>query len=90
MGRKSHAERVVAGLGGLALLCGCLAAAAHPVEELRGTGDLGIVVERVSGSVVVIETTNPRALGRIDGLGDLSHASAVYSRDGRYAYGTGD
>ena len=26
------------------------------------------------------------ALGLIKGLGDLSHASAVYSRDGRYAY----
>ncbi|KAA3626491.1 MAG: protein nirF, partial [Proteobacteria bacterium] len=25
-------------------------------------------------------------LGRVEGLGDLSHASAVYSRDGRYAY----
>lgn len=50
------------------------------------TGDLGIVIERASGSVQVIETTRNRSLGRIEGLGDLSHASAVYSRDGRYAY----
>lgn len=70
----------------LALLCGCIAAAAHPPGELRGTGDLGIVIERAAGRVVVVETTTPRVLGHIDGLGDLSHASAVYSRDGRYAY----
>ena len=70
----------------VALLGGCLAAFAHEAGELRGTGDLGIVVERASGSVVVVETSTPRALGRIEGLGDLSHASAVYSRDARYAY----
>lgn len=55
-------------------------------DALRGTGDLGIVVERAAGSVLVIETTHRRTLSQIDGLGDLSHASAVYSRDARYAY----
>jgi protein NirF len=35
---------------------------------------------------MLIETTGRSALGRIQGLGDLSHASAVFSRDGRYAY----
>jgi protein NirF len=54
--------------------------------ELRGTGDLGLIIERASGAVQVIETTGRTSLGRIDGLGDLSHASAVFSRDGRYAY----
>ena len=53
---------------------------------LRGTGDLGIVVERARGSVQVIETSTDTALGRVEGLGDLSHASAVFSRDGRHAY----
>jgi protein NirF len=52
----------------------------------RGTGDLGIVIERASSSVQIIETTGNSSLGRIEGLGDLSHASAVYSRDGQYAY----
>jgi len=52
----------------------------------RGTGDLGIVVERAAGSVQLIETSGNSALGRVEGLGDLSHASAVFSRDGRYAY----
>jgi protein NirF len=52
----------------------------------RGTGDLGIVIERATGSVQVIETTTNTSLGRIEGLGDLSHASAVYSRDEQFAY----
>ncbi len=54
--------------------------------EVRGTGDLGIVIERASGSVQVINTSHRHSLGRIEGLGDLSHASAVYSRDARYAF----
>ncbi len=54
--------------------------------DLRGTGDLGIVVERASGSVLVVEHSGDSILHRIEGLGDLSHASAVYSRDGRYAF----
>lgn len=53
---------------------------------LRGTGDLGLVIERASGSLMLVETTGRSALGKISGLGDLSHASLVYSRDGRYAY----
>ncbi len=55
-------------------------------SELRGTGDLGIVVERASGSVVIVDTSKRVALGRVAGLGDLSHASAVFSRDQRFAY----
>jgi len=54
--------------------------------ELRGTGDLGLIVERATGAVQIIETTGRTSLGRVAGLGDLSHASAVFSRDGRYAY----
>ena len=57
-----------------------------PVSFARGTGDLGIVIERASGSIQVIETSSNTSLGTVSGLGDLSHASAVYSRDGRYAY----
>lgn len=70
----------------LALLIGAGAFAEGPAAPLRGTGDLGIVVERVNGSVQVIETTGNTALSRIEGLGDLAHASAVFSRDGRFAY----
>ena len=57
-----------------------------PESHARGSGDLGIVIERANGSVQVIETSTNTSLGRIYGLGDLSHASAVYSRDSRYAY----
>ena len=53
---------------------------------LRGTGDLGLVIERASGSVQVVNTTQRVALARVEGLGDLSHASVVFARDGRYAY----
>ncbi len=52
----------------------------------RGTGDLGILVERATGTLQLIETSGNSSLGRIEGLGDLSHASAVFSRDGRYAF----
>ena len=52
----------------------------------RGTGDLGIVIERASGSIKVLDTSRHEVLFRVEGLGDLSHASAVYSRDERYAF----
>ena len=54
--------------------------------ELRGSGDLGVVIERAGGSVLIVEHSNNTVLGRVEGLGDLSHASLVYSRDARYAY----
>ncbi len=54
--------------------------------QARGTGDMGILVERSNSSVQIIETSGNTSLGRVDGLGDLSHASVVYSRDQRYAY----
>jgi protein NirF len=66
------------------LLIATAADAGGPVT--RGTGDLGIIVERASGSVRIIDTTTRSILARVDGLGDLSHASAVFSRDQRYAF----
>ncbi|MCM2557399.1 protein nirF [Alcaligenes faecalis] len=66
-------------LGLLVALSGC----ANP---LRGTNDLGLVVERATGSVAVVETSHRSRLARIEGLGDLSHAHITYSRDGRYGY----
>lgn len=71
----------LAGIG-LALAAAWSAQAAEP----RGTGDLGIVVERAAGAVQIVETTGRRSLARVEGLGDLSHASAVFGRDGRHAY----
>lgn len=62
------------------------AASSPPAPALRGTGDLGIIVERASGRIKIIETTGRTAIGEVEGLGDLSHASAVFSRDGRYVF----
>lgn len=54
--------------------------------NLRATGDLGLVIEREQGTAQIINTSHPSMLSRVDGLGDLSHASVVFSRDQRYAY----
>ncbi len=54
--------------------------------ELRGTGDLGVVIERATGSILIIETTHKKIISKVEGLGDLSHASVVFSRDERFAY----
>ncbi len=54
--------------------------------EGRGTGDLGVIVERGAGRVLIVSTSDNRILHRVQGLGDLSHASVVFSRDQRYAY----
>ena len=61
------------------LLAGC-ASIAPPPERL------GLVVERASGSVRVLDRAGHRALGTIEGLGDVSHASIVYSKDARHAF----
>lgn len=55
-------------------------------SQPRGTGDLGLIIERASGHVTLVDTSTRQPYARIAGLGDLSHASVVYSRDGRYAY----
>ena len=68
----------------LVLALGVLSGCAN--SNLRGTGDLGVVVERATGSVQIVDTTHRTSLAKVDGLGDLSHASISYSRDARYAY----
>ena len=71
----------VTALAALMLLGAC---ATGP--EPRGTGDLGVVIERATGSVKLVEHSHDTVLGRIGDLGDLSHAAIVFSRDERYAY----
>ena len=75
-------------IAALALAAGAPALAATPAAApaLRGTGDLGVIIERAAGSVLIVETTGRRAIGRVEGLGDLSHASICFSRDERFAY----
>ena len=82
-------------IAALGVLSACASVTPAPVAAvaktanatvLRGTGDLGVIIERASGSVQVIDTSKMTSIASIPGLGDLSHASLVYSRDGRYAY----
>ena len=61
-----------------------LAGCAAPAPE--GTGDLGVVVERASGTLALINTSRREVLAKIEGLGDLSHASVVFARDGARAF----
>ena len=67
------------------LLCSALATPAL-AQELRATGDLGVVVERATGSVLIVDQSDHAAIGRVEGLGDLSHASLVFSPDERFAF----
>jgi protein NirF len=70
---------------GLAVAGLAIAACASGAPPLD-TAKLGVVVERATGSVQIVDQTKRTGLARIQGLGDLSHASIVYSRDQRYAY----
>lgn len=67
----------------LAMVAGC---ALTNQQALRGTGDLGIIIERAVGKVLIVETTTQTRIAEVEGLGNLAHASLVYSRDERYAY----
>jgi len=74
------------------LMCSCFLALTVSAcnitssNDLRATGDMGVVIERATGQVQIINHTSKSTLAQIDGLGDLSHASIVYSRDQRFAY----
>ena len=68
----------------LGLAASLLMTAAH--ADPTATGDLGLVIERAAGSVLLVDQSDRAALARIEGLGDLSHASLVYSPDERFAY----
>jgi len=79
-------------LGGLALagtlpwLPGCAALSPTAADAPAGTGDLGVVVERARGTLAIVNTSSRSVLAEVPGLGDLSHASVVFSRDGAWAY----
>jgi protein NirF len=86
---KADRRRAAFGIAAAAFLpafAGCAgtpsAAAADPV----GSGDLGLVIGRATGTLTVVNTSTKSALGTIEGLGDLSHASVVYARDGARAF----
>ena len=68
---------------GLALVA---AGAASAKDRVVATGDLGVIVERATGSVLIVDQSEMAALARVEGLGDLSHASVVFSPDQRFAF----
>lgn len=76
-------RRVVLWLGAICVASACSTA---PSVNVRGTGDLGVVIERASGRIQIVETSGMTRLGTVEGFGDLSHASVVFARDGRHAY----
>ncbi|AEI95091.1 cytochrome D1 domain-containing protein [Roseobacter litoralis] len=63
-----------------------LALPAKAEVEVHATGDLGVVIERTTGSVLIVDQSDMDVLARVEGFGDLSHASAVFSPDARFAY----
>ena len=73
-------------IGTLACICVLSVSQGCTAPALRGTGDLGVIIERAAGRVQLVDTSARVAIGSVTGLGDLSHASVVYSRDGRYAF----
>ncbi len=78
----SALHRIVLVAAAAIVLAGC----AVGQQELRGTGDLGVIVERERGSLKIVDSTHFEILHRVEGLGDLSHATVKFSRDARYAY----
>jgi protein NirF len=88
MKRRRFLQTLLAG-GVTTPLAASLARASGSCEKVTrplATGDLGVVIERATGSVLLVETTRRTIIGRIEGLGDMSHASLVFSRDERFAY----
>lgn len=67
------------------LVCVAMVASAS-AAEVRGTGAIGVVIERASGSVLLVDTVARASIGRVEQLGDLSHASVVFSPDQRHAF----
>jgi protein NirF len=71
---RSAAVAAVAALGAL----GALADAAR--------AETGVVIERATGSVQLVDNAKRTTLARVEGLGDLSHASLVFSQDARHVF----
>lgn len=69
--------------------CHSLTGSCKKENNIYGTAALMVIVERESESIVVVNTVDHKVVGRVEGLGNLRHASMVFSRDGRYAYPIG-
>ena len=83
---RNGERRGLAMRGAITAVALAMCATGLAAQDIRATGDLGLVVERATGSLVVVDQSERARIGRIEGLGDLSHASLVYSPDERFAY----
>lgn len=54
--------------------------------QYHASGDLGVIIARETGTLVVFNSSSRQILHSVTGLGDLSHASVVFSRDEQFAY----
>ena len=70
----------------ISILASSISFSACKMPEKMATGDLGVIIERMDGSVLIVNNSSLSILCRVEGLGDLSHASVVFSRDARYAF----
>jgi len=72
----------------LLVFLSCLALAAHaPAAQAGGIGSRVFVVERASGSLAVYDFIERKLLPeRITGLGNLRHATMIFSPDLRFGY----
>ena len=84
--KRSPKHFVIITIALTSLLFSSLIFAACKMPEDLPTGDLGVIIERMDGSVLIINNSSLSVLCRVEGLGDLSHASVVFSRDARYAF----
>ncbi|MBI5048428.1 MAG: protein nirF [Deltaproteobacteria bacterium] len=73
-------------LGLLAILIFSGNATAGQPGEDYGTASLMVIVEREAGSVIIIDSSRHKFLGRVSNLGNLIHATVKFSKDARYAY----
>lgn len=67
-------------IGSPALL-GCMSTAATGVDT-----DTGVVIERASGAIQLVDARGRTSFATVSGLGDLSHAAVVFSPDRRHAF----
>ena len=86
LGTVLGAAALPAGLAGCAAAPSSTGTAGATTAAPVGTGDLGVVIERARGTLALVNTSSRTLLAEVPGLGDLSHASVVFSRDGMLAY----
>jgi protein NirF len=79
--KRREALALIGAMPAGALMSGC-----ETPPSVAGTGDLGVVIERARGTLALVNTSSRTLLAEVPGLGDLSHASVVFSRDGASAY----